>query len=238
MTEQGRRSSATEERENAVSSQFPLVRQNVLHKVRRDIAFGKIEPGSRLTERELCESHGISRTAAREVIRQLDAEKLGEVVPHQGLRIARPTEKMVREIYEIRAELETLIVRAFIEKATNAQIKRLRTIIGGLDKSMRDRDIEAVIDLSIRFVTYMNEAADKVIAGELLAQLNARITLVRVLALAQPGQTEVGVGQLERIRERVAARDAAGAEAEIRHYMSTALASALQQLKQNGEQSL
>lgn len=211
---------------------FRLVRQTVLHKVRSAIASGELKPGSRLTERELCETYGISRTAAREVIRQLDAEKLGEVVPHQGLRIVRLTEKIVREIFEIRAELEVLIIRAFIANATDAQIAHLAEIIRRVHDATEAQDAARIVEHSTRFVSYMNETADKRIAGEILAQLNARIMMVRALAISRPGQTLAGLRQMDRIRERAAARDVDGAEVAVRRYIQLALDSALHQLQE------
>ncbi|WP_102106582.1 GntR family transcriptional regulator [Oceaniglobus roseus] len=220
----------SEQSESEEGGPFRLVREKVLHEVRRAIALGTLEPGARLTERALCETYGISRTAAREVIRQLDAEKLGEVVPHQGLRIARLTPKAVREIYEIRAEMEVLITRAFIALATEEEVAVLKGLVDALNDATARGDIEALVAHSSRYVSHMYETADMQIAGELMQHLNARITLVRVLAMREPGQISAGIGQLERIRARIAARDPDGAEAEIRKYMRTALASALHQL--------
>lgn len=224
-----------QEEEDDVASRSSVVRQVVLRKVRRSIALGELKPGSRLTERELCETHGISRTAAREVIRQLDVERLGETLPHQGLRIMQLTEKMVCEIYEIRAELEVLIVRAFIAKATKRQIGHLGAILKRLRTAIRKRDVEKNIEFATRYITYMNEIADKQIAGELLAHLNARIEMVRALAISRPGQSEVGLDQLDLIREKIEARDAQSAEIEVRRYIQMALKSATLQLKEGSD---
>ncbi|TYB83917.1 GntR family transcriptional regulator [Oceaniovalibus sp. ACAM 378] len=217
------------------TSSAGLVRLNVLKKVRRLIATGELRPGSRLTERELCETHHISRTAAREVIRQLDAEHLGEALPHQGLRIVRLTGKMVREIYELRADLEVRIIRAFIARATKRQINHLGVILKRLKKAIHVNDPEKIIEHSTEFISYMNDVADNQIVGEILAHLNARIELVRALAISWPGQADAGYAQLDLIRQKIATRDADNAEIEIRSYIQMMLNSATRQLDEDTE---
>ncbi|MCA1241494.1 GntR family transcriptional regulator [Stappia stellulata] len=215
------------------ASRSDLLRQKVLGKVRRAIASGDLKPGARVTERSLCEAYGVSRTVAREVIRQLDAERLGEVVPHQGLRIVRLTEKMVREIYEVRAELEVMILRAFVVKATDRQIDHLNEILKRIRKAALEEDVERIIEHSARFITFMNETADNHLAGEILAHLNARIELLRSLAISWPGQSMAGVDQFDRIFQKVAERDVVNAEIELRRYLQMALKSALRQLNRD-----
>ncbi|RVT83292.1 GntR family transcriptional regulator [Rhodobacteraceae bacterium CCMM004] len=226
MAGSGRRQS-----QGSGASRTRLVREDVLKEVRRAIASGALPPGARLTERALCETHGISRTAAREVIRQLDAERLGEAVPHQGLRITKLTEKTVREIYQVRAELEVMIIRAFVARATDRQIAHLKVILDRLDHAIRHCGPHTQIAHSTRYITYMAEIADNTIAEEMLAHLNARIELVRALSLSRPGQVEEGMAQLDLVRQRIVAGDADGAEAEIRRYIEVAMGSAMLQLK-------
>ncbi|WP_092498823.1 GntR family transcriptional regulator [Faunimonas pinastri] len=50
-----------------------LVREQAFEQIRDAIISGKLAPGTRLIERELCEALGISRALVREVIRRLEA---------------------------------------------------------------------------------------------------------------------------------------------------------------------
>ena len=45
---------------------------------------GDLAPGQRLTERELIDRVGVSRTVIREALRQLESEGLVETVPNKG----------------------------------------------------------------------------------------------------------------------------------------------------------
>lgn len=46
-----------------------LIRDEVVDRLREAIMLGRLTPGQRLTERELCEWTGVSRTSVREALR-------------------------------------------------------------------------------------------------------------------------------------------------------------------------
>ena len=52
------------------------LRQQVVDSLRQAIIAGRLAPGARLTERELTEMMGVSRTVIRETLRQLESEGL------------------------------------------------------------------------------------------------------------------------------------------------------------------
>ena len=58
----------------------------MLEALRSAIGSGDLAPGQRLTERELIEMTGVSRTVIRESLRQLEAEGLIEIITrwHRG----------------------------------------------------------------------------------------------------------------------------------------------------------
>ena len=62
----------------------PTVRSMVAQKLREAIMSGKLKPGQRLVERELCEMTGVSRPSIREALRLLEADGLVNTVPHRG----------------------------------------------------------------------------------------------------------------------------------------------------------
>ena len=98
--------------------QDKLVRDKVVDALRQAILDGVLAPGRRLTEKELTELTGVSRTSVREALRGLQAEGLVEESPSRGLRVAVPTAEEIEQIYEVRAELEPLAVRLFVERAS------------------------------------------------------------------------------------------------------------------------
>src|SRR5271156_6163978 len=102
----------------------PLRRQ-VLDEIRQSIIAGRLEPGSRLVERKLIAMMGVSRTVIREALRQLESEGLVSVVPNKGPIVRELTLGEARDLYSIRAVLEGLAVRLFVESAKDRDIQRL-----------------------------------------------------------------------------------------------------------------
>ena len=65
------------------------LRQSVIASLRGAIAAGRYKAGDRLTERDVCEMTGVSRTLVREAFRQLESEGLITVLPHRGPVVAK-----------------------------------------------------------------------------------------------------------------------------------------------------
>tara|TARA_R110002124_G_scaffold114535_56_gene269804 strand:- start:6243 stop:6962 length:720 start_codon:yes stop_codon:yes gene_type:complete len=206
--------------QNEESRQAPqLVRERVFVSVRNAIVDGRLPPGTRLTERELCEAFGISRTVVREIARRLEAEKLATVIPHRGLSVATLTRKHVEEIYEIRTELEAIAVRSFLKAATDAQIAQAQDFGAQLLEAGQQGDKVRMVETMARFNHFMSEVADNQVVTEILDQLSTRINRMRVLAMAEPGQLETGMEGVRAIIAGITARDLTAAETAVRVYV-------------------
>lgn len=196
-----------------------LVRERVFERVRNAIVDGRIAPGTRLTERELCEAFGVSRTVVREIVRRLEAEKLADVIPHRGVTVAKVTRKSVQEIYEIRMELEAIVVRSFINSATDADIAVAQDFADKLLAAGARSDKLGMAETMSSFLRFMTKVADNRVAEEILDQLRTRVTMLRVLAMAEPGQLETGMEGVRAIIAGIIARDIAAAELATRVYV-------------------
>jgi DNA-binding GntR family transcriptional regulator len=196
-----------------------LTRDRVFEAVRQAIVEGRLAPGTRLTERELCEAFGISRTVVREVARRLEAEKLAVVIAHSGLRVAKLTRKLVHEIYEIRTELEAIIVRNFLACASDDDIAVAQEFGHKLLDAGARADKVGMAETMSSFLRFMTEVADNQIAAELLGQLRSRVNMLRVYAMAEPGQLETGMEGVRAIIAGITARDVAAAERATRVYV-------------------
>ena len=97
------------------------IRTQVLDNLRKAILTRQLAPGQRLIERELVEMTGVSRTSVREALRAVVAEGLVSTAPNKGTAVATLSSEQARQIYEVRAVLEGLAGRLFVENATEVQ---------------------------------------------------------------------------------------------------------------------
>src|ERR1700743_2896110 len=119
------------------------LRQQVIEGLRLCISDLTFKPGDRLIERELCEMLGVSRTLVREALRQLEAEGMVTIIPHRGPAVAVLDVPTVKGIYEVRAVLEALAGRLFVERASDSDRQRLRRAFAAMATAHRRDDIPA-----------------------------------------------------------------------------------------------
>lgn len=208
-----------------------LVREHAVGIVRDAIVAGRLKPGTRLIERELCDALEVSRTVVREVIRDLEAERLIEVPAHRGPIVAMLTPKLVREIYALRMEIEVMFLRAFIRTASDEDVAVLRSILAELSAAGARHDKTALVGIITRFLQHMAAVADNQVGAEIFDQLLARINMLRILSMSTPGQIEASITAITEIVDRIAARDVDAAERALRRYTTSAGESAIVELE-------
>lgn len=156
--------------------------------LRRAIADGALEPGTRLTERLLCERFGVSRPLMREALRQLEAEQLVETMPNRGMFVAKPSLEDALELYQVRTELEGLAARIAAERASEEDIRRLGEAIESLEAVVESGDPNHIRLRKNAFYDLLIEASGNRVLRQLLQVLHNRIQLFRGAALAEPGR--------------------------------------------------
>lgn len=214
-----------------------LRRDQVLERLRDAIIAGHFKPGDRLIERELCERMGVSRTSIREALRHLEAQHLIQVEPRRGPVVTRVTRKQVAEIYEVRALLEAALVRRFAETATDADITALRRIYENLRQARSSGDVSRIVTLTKRFIEHMMDVVDHELIGDMLRKLTARISVVRVLAIAVPGRLEESGRELAIVMEAIERRDGDLAARSLTTYVLNAAEAALKRFDETEQQT-
>ena len=89
-------------------NEYMPLRDLVFTTLRQAILKGELQPGERLMEIQLAEKMGVSRTPIREAIRKLEKEGLVNMVPRKGAEVAGISEKMLKDVLEVRRTLEIM----------------------------------------------------------------------------------------------------------------------------------
>ncbi|MEO8125519.1 MAG: GntR family transcriptional regulator [Bryobacteraceae bacterium] len=95
--------------------------------IRERILRGLLPLGEPLSRRLLAAELGMSVIPVSEALQRLEGDRLVEIRPRAGTRVRIPSERDVREIYEVREALESHAARLFAQRATRAQKQDLRT---------------------------------------------------------------------------------------------------------------
>ncbi|MFT2098842.1 GntR family transcriptional regulator [Marinomonas sp. 2405UD66-6] len=168
------------------------LKETALTTLRDAITSNSLKPGTRLVERNLCETMGVSRTVVRECIRHLESERLVKGIPNSGFVVASISDSEAREIYEIRALLESTAVKACSEVITPEIITELYRLHDEIALHLQKDDIKNALKLTTSFYELIFKTAEKHVAWVLVEQLNSRISRLRAFTLSARGRKTAG----------------------------------------------
>jgi GntR family transcriptional regulator of vanillate catabolism len=125
---------------------------------------GELEPGERVSELQMVDRLGVSRTPVRMALVRLEEEGLLEAIPSGGFAVKAFSEREVFEAIEIRGTLEGLAGRLAAERGVVRQdIDRAAACLDAIDQVVRrDRveiDISRYVELNAKFHDLLLEFA-------------------------------------------------------------------------------
>lgn len=127
------------------------LRQQALSALRRAITTGQLPPGTHLVETELSDALQISRGTLREAMRQLQQEGLISAGARGRLAVRHLDEKEIRDIFHVRAALESLAARELASHPERAEaVAVLRRAVDDMDKWAAS-NLEDRIEADLRF---------------------------------------------------------------------------------------
>jgi len=96
--------------------------------LRDAIVNGTLAPGAPLRQDALARHFSVSAIPVREALRQLESEGWAKVEMHKGATVAPLSADEAREIYEIRAALESLAIASAIPAHTEATMREAQAL--------------------------------------------------------------------------------------------------------------
>jgi DNA-binding GntR family transcriptional regulator len=159
--------------------------------IREEIKKGRLAPGQRLIEGELCTVIGASRTSIREALGRLEAEGLVEVEHQKGARVRRLTHTDVKNIYQIREALEGAAARMAAGNVSSsdyrARLVELERQFGAED----DRSPACYLDYNEEFHRLIVEMSQNGRIRKMVEQLHhtAFLTLIQAISTPQAAAT-------------------------------------------------
>ncbi|MBX3093737.1 MAG: GntR family transcriptional regulator [Cryobacterium sp.] len=123
--------------------------------LRRDILFGRIRPGTRLSQQELCDRFGTSRMPVRDALRELVYSGLLEQDGGRHAIVASLNRADLMDSFTIEGMLGGFAARKAVENATAEDI----TILEDLHTRMQQSPPEVVAGLNWQFHRHINRMA-------------------------------------------------------------------------------
>ncbi|NLN98195.1 MAG: GntR family transcriptional regulator [Eubacteriaceae bacterium] len=200
------------------------LRESVFETLRNAIVEGRLAPGERLTELQLAEELGVSRTPVREAIRKLELEGLARMLPRRGAFVTPMSLQDLVDFMEIRRVLEGLAAELAVRNATDEDIRRMEMNNSFFEEAAIANDEAGIIDYDIAFHEVLYNASGN---KKLIAQINSireQTKRIRMEYVQNVDDKCPLIGEHRRIIEGIVQRDAAKAfKAASDHIKSTEL---------------
>lgn len=118
------------------------LRERIVDTIREAIISGILSSGTKISEPELAERFGISRTPIREALRQLETEGFITVVPRKGAVVSTLSRKDVEDFYELKSVLEAFAAKKAVELVTDNDISKMENLNRQLEKLASKGDLK------------------------------------------------------------------------------------------------
>lgn len=172
---------------DAGSPAEPAPKQRVQDEIRRDIIFGTLPPGTRVTEAALAAKYGISRVPVREALRALEAEGFVESKPYAGSTVSKIPVDDADDLFFVREALEAATARRaakraaaqFAAGAPSAEWWRARKVLAAVlddgDSVIEQDRLDLLPELNIRFHLGVADLSGSASLTALLRQISGKI---------------------------------------------------------------
>ncbi|WP_435219085.1 GntR family transcriptional regulator [Streptomyces sp. bgisy034] len=179
--------------------------------------------GAFLSEQELADRIGVSRTPVREALLQLAAEDLVELVPKRGARVSPLTGREIRELMELRGIVERYAAQRLVAEG-GAPVAELRSLLERQRELTGADQAREFIAVDHRFHTVLVSAVGNALLDRHYEGLRSRQVRAGVVALFnQQGCRQAVLQEHQAILDALEAGDAQAAWAAIDHHLESTL---------------
>jgi len=150
-------------------------------------------PGNRLSESEISEICGVSRTPVREALRRLAIEYCVRIEPNRGAIAIDWSQEDIMDMFEMRSMMEGLAARKAAERRSEEQLHKLNIIIDKIDTAIRSNTPELraeFLALNRQFHDLVFEASGSRRLTDIIARFVEKAVIARTAAKYSPKDIE------------------------------------------------
>ena len=192
-------------------------REYALRVLKENIVILELEPGSRISENELAQELGVSRTPVREALIELSKGKIVEVYPQKGSYVSLIDWKLVEEAQFLRLTLERAVIRLACQELEEDKLQGLEKNVKLQLFYLENNEIADLLQLDNQFHKELFNITDKSHIYRLMSNMNLhfdRLRTLRTKAVDQRYVIEDHMNILDAIRMK---NPDQGEEAIVKH---------------------
>lgn len=144
---------------SAVSVERKLLSNQIADALRRDIFFGILKSGTKVSQQQLCELYGTSRMPVRDALRLLVHEGLMMVDEGRHIMVAPLSRADLLDAFTIEGVLTGLAAELASQRATDQELDELDDLHGRMLAATVTADLPEMVDLNWRWHRGINRMA-------------------------------------------------------------------------------
>jgi len=208
----------------AASISVPKLERQHLHDtvvehLRHLIVEAVFPPGTKLNERELCETMGISRTPLREALKVLAVEGLIEIAPNRGASVYKMSTTEVRETFEFMSGLEALAGELACERISAEELAEIKALHYAMLTCKAQNDLPGYYSRNQQIHNKINGAARNSVLNQTYLSMNRRLQALRFKSNFKADKWDRAAHDHEEMIKALEARDGKRLGAILRQHL-------------------
>jgi DNA-binding GntR family transcriptional regulator len=187
------------------------------------IVRAELAPGERLSETELGDRLGVSRTPVREALGRLRDDRLVEVRPQIGTFVSRISPQAVSDAQFIREALECTAVRVSAELADEESMAQIEENLRAQERAVARTDIDSWQLLDDTFHRSLCDLSGHPAVWPVNERAKSHLNRLRRLSLTMPDYLATMVDAHRAVSDAVAIHDPDAAEIALREHLRAVL---------------
>ena len=193
----------------------------VAENIRELILLEQLPPDATITERDMAEALGVSRTPLREALRILASEGLITIPANRKPRVANPPLHSIIELLQIQGALEGLAGEIACKHATDAELAYIEKLHSEMVSISETSPALDFFSLDMEFHKSIVAASGNQSLVEVHTSYNNRLYRARFISSRRPLGRPNTLKQHEQIVKCLLRRDEASVRAALRNHLET-----------------
>ncbi len=155
--------------------------ERIVESITSAVVERRLMPGTKLSEQKIADIFQVSRTLVRQALNQLSRDRLVTLEPARGAFVAMPSVDEARQVFQVRAMLESALVRQLCARITDKQIGELRIHLRDEAAAVARTDVPGRTRLLADFHVVLARMLGNEVLAQLLSDLLSRSSLIALM---------------------------------------------------------
>lgn len=189
--------------------------------LKQEILDLRLKPGQMISENDVCDRFGVSRTPVREALRLLQEQGFVETVPYRGTYVTLLSLDNIKQMIYMRVAVETMVLRDFIVVQSPMVMEDIRHQIAKQQALIQEKDFEPeqFYRMDARMHSIWFTAVRRQKLWEMLQAQQLHYTRFRMLDFITETDFTRIIGEHKELFGLIEARDERGVEASLKEHL-------------------